>query len=977
MKKTLFLAMLLAPLFFTGAWAVPATPNPIIVTQPDGRTLTIRLHGDEFFHYATTEDGYLLLQNASGAYEYAVLDAAGQPTTTGIVAHNARTTTELQIVRTLRPNVYTPAMLRQLKAQGKARMMRNVPKGGLQKTAPRGAQHCLVILMNFTDKKFTKTRQNFHDMLNQHGYSANGGTGSANDYFVAASDSIYQPVFDVYGPYEADFNMAHYGAESGTNNDTDVPALIKEACQKADADGVNFANYDFDNNGTVDLVFVVFAGNNQAEGGGPSTIWPHRFGLYGSNTIILDGKTVVDYACTSEMRGRGSTMCGIGTFCHEFSHLMGLPDFYDTDYNHETLGSWDIMCTGSYNNNGCTPPTFSAIERFYSGYMNEPDLVRLDTAGIYTLEPIETSNKAYLLSSRADGFHNMSCVNPSPNEFFMLENRQRVGWDAPFGALPNTGLLITRVKLPWGHNPNGDINAMGCDIMEAAGGNGSAQATYPQGNINSFIPTLIDGTQLADNSVTYIEDIGGTMMFRYKGGGENFPNVVVTASRTYFETEQGTPSTPGIMTITGTKLISDLNLTFTQGPHYEMRLPGGTWGKSLILTPVDSCLNQTVEIRYNPTLASNNNLHTTYFQLQGLDILKRIELNGRSTKRITVAIPQIEAATKVSPYGFQANWKQATDAMLYYVTVLDMNGQTTEKQPFTDFATIVLLTGWTSNFTTTTTSTPPSQPVAVKFASATNRLVSCYYPLPVSQISFWLRNENMRQTNGHFFVEGYSSEHQWDTLEIIKVDRKLSTQTKTIALDVQKGYRRFRFTVDSIIDGSGVAFDDFEATYHGDAVVLRKATTAKGSSSDPLVVDSMYFSDLNPETHYCYMVQASDQDPRGRYENVTDFSDSINVVTRGITEAAAKNKAGRIMTVSYDAANTPIISIRNEDVYDSKGVAQDIFIFTVEGKLVKVIPFSEYGGEPGNIRVTGLMPGMVYIATLGTHRKGKFVKIMQ
>ena len=125
------------------------------------------------------------------------------------------------------------------------------------------------------------------------------------------------------------------------------------------------------------------------------------------------------------------------------------------------------------------------------------------------------------------------------------------------------------------------------------------------------------------------------------------------------------------------------------------------------------------------------------------------------------------------------------------------------------------------------------------------------------------------------------------------------------------------------------------------------------------------------------MVQASDQDPRGRSENVTDFSDSINVVTRGITEAAAKNKAGRIMTVSYDAANTPIISIRNEDVYDSKGVAQDIFIFTVEGKLVKVIPFSEYGGEPGNIRVTGLMPGMVYIATLGTHRKGKFVKIMQ
>ena len=139
--------------------------------------------------------------------------------------------------------------------------------------------------------------------------------------------------------------------------------------------------------------------------------------MYNGNSTgsrVFDGKILYDYACSSELKGNsGSNMCGIGTFCHEFSHVLGLPDLYDTEYSgHNTLGSWDIMDYGGYSNNGRTPPSFSSYERFYLGWLT-PTI--LNSAANITIDELQSSNQAYLVSST--GTHNLDGASPNPNSF--------------------------------------------------------------------------------------------------------------------------------------------------------------------------------------------------------------------------------------------------------------------------------------------------------------------------------------------------------------------------------------------------------------------------------------------------------------------------------------------------------------------------------------------------------------------------------
>ena len=213
--------------------------------------------------------------------------------------------------------------------------------------------------------------------------------------------------------------------------------MVAEACQMAHNDGVNFQDYDTNKDGMLDNVFVFFAGHNEAEGAGEKTIWPHQSDISHLN-IRLDGVLVTSYACTSEYKGSaGMARCGIGTFCHEFGHVIGQPDFYDTDYKYYSVSNWDIMCDGSYNNNGNTPPTFSAYERMYEGWLKPKQLT---LPGQYTLTDIPFHKEAYLI---ADGTHNLSGRNPNPSEFFLLDYRSGDnGWDA---YLPGQGMIVWHI----------------------------------------------------------------------------------------------------------------------------------------------------------------------------------------------------------------------------------------------------------------------------------------------------------------------------------------------------------------------------------------------------------------------------------------------------------------------------------------------------------------------------------------------------
>ncbi|MDP4239337.1 MAG: M6 family metalloprotease domain-containing protein, partial [Bacteroidota bacterium] len=393
--STILILFLASTFFSTTLFAIKATPYPINIIQPDGTELTVRLHGDEYFNYETTLDGYALVRDAEGILTYAKADADGNLISTAVRATNIekRSAKEKQFIQNLKSNLDLSLLRRA------TRVSRAKSASTRQKSYPlKGTPKSLVILVSFQDKSFVTTdpQTAFTNLLNQKGYSTNGGTGSATDYFHDSSMGVFNPQFDVVGPYTLPQPMAYYGGNNASGNDVNPRQMVIDACTKASQAGVDFSQYDTDKDGVVDNVFIYYAGYNEAEGGPKNSIWPQRWTLADLSTIF-NGVSVSDYACTSELRGNsGSTMCGIGTFCHEFGHVLGLPDYYVTSgTDHHTLSEWDIMDYGPYLNNGRTPPSYSAWDRFFLNWLTPTEL---KVGGNYSLDTLATSNKAYLIT---------------------------------------------------------------------------------------------------------------------------------------------------------------------------------------------------------------------------------------------------------------------------------------------------------------------------------------------------------------------------------------------------------------------------------------------------------------------------------------------------------------------------------------------------------------------------------------------------
>ena len=507
--------------------SIPATPKPIKIKQADGSEITINLHGDEFFHYETSLDGFLISQNDLGIYEYAQKNISGSIISTGVKVREIddRTISENFFLKTLEKNLdFRTISLTNRSLRKSSSITKNV-----KNTFPLvGSPKSLIILVNFKDKSFITVNPllSFTNLLNEQGYKTNGGTGSAKDYFKESSNGIFTPQFEVVGPYTLPQVMSYYG-DNVSNNDKNPQQMIIDACKLADDAGVDFTQYDIDGNGIVDNIFIYYAGNNEAEGASVNTIWPHRWTLSNYNTKF-DNKVIYDYACTSELRDTDSDMCGIGTFCHEFGHVLGLVDYYPTNkYKHHTLSDWNIMDNGAYLNEGRTPPTYSAFDRFFLNWLKPAEL---KTAQDVELPSLISSNKAFLITQ--NGNHNLDGANPSPIEFFTLENRQRTGFDS---FLPGSGLLITRIyyNAPswWENSPNNISSSMGVDIIEADGiASESSLAGDPfpgATNNTSFTPVLRDGTVI-NKPLKFIYNKNGKVGFKFMGGNSFISAPVAT-----------------------------------------------------------------------------------------------------------------------------------------------------------------------------------------------------------------------------------------------------------------------------------------------------------------------------------------------------------------------------------------------------------------------------------------------------------------
>ena len=646
-KRTIpesFFIILISQLAVLSAFAVKAYPFPVQVNQPDGTTITILLHGNEFHHFKTTEDGYLLKENGKGILTYATISSTGEVVESEYTAHDApnRSLKESQFLKTVNPI----EMIRRIQTAPLKSKAFNAPAFPQKVFPASGSPKSIVILVNFSDTLFVTPRPQtaFTNLLNQDSYSTNGGTGSARDYFMASTYGKFSPEFDVYGPYTLPQPFDYYGKNDSNGNDTNAIQMIVDACTAAYNNGVDFSKYDTDNNGVIDNVFVYYAGHNEAEHGPLNSIWPHRWAIYpqslfpsGYNysgdltSITFNGKRVMDYACTSELRGSTSTnMCGVGTFCHEFGHVLGLPDYYDTSGSRlPTLNSWDIMDSGNYNNLGRTPPAYSAYDRFFLGFLiPEPKTstanLSLDPLYQGKIPPAAITNQAFLLSETT---HNLNGANPNPNEFFMLEYRQKTGWDT---YLPGEGMCIWHIdfnQTAWNNNsPNvytGTTQTLASHMrvyLIPPTGVGTTPPTYAFTN-GSFIPTLWDGTDI-NREITNIVKTTATIKFSLMS-----PILNTLGEFSEFNTTLGTPSAIQSITITALNLTGNLNLNLQSNSVFEMKLSTEvTWSKSLNIVPVSGKVNVIIQMRYNPLLTgiqtdqlgiSNTDVTTRDFSLIG------------------------------------------------------------------------------------------------------------------------------------------------------------------------------------------------------------------------------------------------------------------------------------------------------------------------------------------------------------------------
>lgn len=477
-------AFLLPPL---QTLAVRAYPGPVKVTLVCGEEMECRIVGDEYCHTIISPDGRMLLENAAGQYE---------------ITDEIADLSEMRGIGTRR----SPMRL-----------------GGASFPTV-GKLQGIVLMVEFSDNEFQKehTADVIHRVMNEEGCSLYGATGSARDYFVDQSGGLFTPDFDVVGPIKLPKKMSYYGANDRYGQDAHPAEMVRTACEKAsDELGVDFAKYDFDGDGNVDFVYVIYAGYAESYGASSNTIWPHASDVNSwGESCTVNGKNIGRYACSSELKFVSGTMLeGIGTFCHEFSHVLGQADHYNVrNPSSVQLGVWDVMDQGNYNNDSHTPPAYSAFERQLLGWM---EIEEIDSPSERIELPELTRNcKAYRIST------------PNENEYFTLENRQQVGWDR---YLPAKGLMIMHVTYDqnaWDGNYVNSGTIARYDLMEADGTQGSATATdlYPIEGNDAFTDYTFPASLTVDGKptgkgVSSIRDEDGLITFRFMLDKLNAPEV--------------------------------------------------------------------------------------------------------------------------------------------------------------------------------------------------------------------------------------------------------------------------------------------------------------------------------------------------------------------------------------------------------------------------------------------------------------------
>ena len=878
------------------SWAMPAKPGIMHYTMPDGTTVAVRLHGDERAHYFTSADGYVLLRDAAGTFTYARIDG-GRLVSSGIQAANAdsRSAAAKSFLATVDRDQSLQVLQRQQQSVAAHRMPRKVAQESKLTTFPtKGSPRALVILVEFADKKFTLANPNqaFSDYLSKIGYSEYGATGSVKDFFTASSNAQFTPQFDVYGPVTLDNNMSHYGGNDSDGNDIAPQDIVWEACQKLDSQ-IDFTKYDTDNDGVIDNVYLFYAGYGEADGGPASSIWPHSWDL-GDKGYYFDGKKLNHYACSNELaNGVGQTMAGIGVFCHEFSHVLGLPDLYSTTYSGAfTPGNWSLMDNGSYNNDTRTPPTHTAYERYCLGWIEPHELK--DPANITMGAMCQSGhyNDAYILNTS------------DSSEYYIFENRQQQGWDK---YIPYHGMLVWHINFNpevWNMNIC-NVSKQYVDIVEA---DGKASSYNIEGDpfpgskgVSEFTddtdPSMITwkGERLHAPITQIRESADGTISFMFKGGEDIFDKVVAgdatnVRAGSFVANWHKVDKATGYLLSVYTKDATGAR-TYVDG-YNKAELPDTASHRVTGLQPLTTY--------YYEVCATNGQFYSAASNEVTV-----------STTEPTIDFKQVTAiaATEVTDTSFVANWEPLPEAERYTVNVFTKQLGEPYKQT-ADFQANMLPSGWESNSQQFDSrlayaATPPS----LRLTADGKYLLTCVYPQAIREMSLWYRG-NSSSADNSIVIQGLVDGTWVDVATIAPLDNTAGGQRVAVT-NFPDGVMQAKITLRRPGTGSAV-IDDVTVGYGGEYAEL---PLKEWKDVDAGLATSLHVTGLKPSTVYSYSVVGHNADLESRESNRVQVTLKSSGVERNLAQGYACTVTGRTLRLTVPAdAQVAVVDVAGRTV---------------------------------------------------------------
>ncbi len=499
MKTIIAKTLCLLILSFISAtlWAAKSSGIIRSWSQPDGTTVKVQLLGDEHVSWYQTPDGILLVRGNDGAFYVAEVDAEGTLSTTSVLAHDLekRTAAELSLAKSQRREAFFTAADKELLAA----RTRAIPGYPAAKFCPHtGTVRVPIILMQYTDKEFSLDREVVEEYFNgtaRTEYSKETrfqGYSSVSQYFWDASFGKLDFKFEIYGPYTTDHEHDYYGNKTASKR----IELEKEAVAKAEGD-IDFAQYDSDDNGFVDMVYVLYAGTGANISGDDTDVWPACFPAT-QNISTQEEKTINVIGCANELAiyASGSPTgkalrAGIGVTCHEMSHGLGLPDLYNTstpknpetgmtDWSNCGPEDWDLMDGGENLYVAMWPCTYTAWERDIMGWIDVEELTEPTDITIYPLNDLDGRGKAYRVTNPAN-----------PLEYYIIENNISTEWNQYQNNQYGSGLMIYHInsqKNGFNMRPNETYGHPNITILPA---DGYIMALYNRGETIMYNGELI------------------------------------------------------------------------------------------------------------------------------------------------------------------------------------------------------------------------------------------------------------------------------------------------------------------------------------------------------------------------------------------------------------------------------------------------------------------------------------------------------